>query len=77
MATANARLSTSVPAGWNDVIVRTLQVLVVAFLVLVLKEWLETKEFDLKACVIDGSWVAGGVFVLYSILLMLAPRRAA
>ena len=76
MAAANSKPSLGIPSGWDDVIVRTLQTLLVAFIVLVFKEWLETKEFDLPACSIDSAWVAGGAFVLYAILLMASPRRA-
>lgn len=75
MPSLNDTLRTVVPAGWSDVIIRTLKVEVVAFGALVLKEWLDTHEWDIAACAIDGSWVAGGVFVLNALLLLLAPRR--
>ena len=74
MATPKNWLRLVVPTGWDDVLVRTLKVAVAAFLVLVAKEWLETKEWDLRACAIDGATVAAGSFVMNAILRVLAPR---
>ena len=71
MASLEKWLRIGVPAGWNDVIVRTVKVALVAFLALVLKEWMETREWDLPPCAIDGAWVAGGTFVFNAILRAL------
>jgi hypothetical protein len=45
---------------------------VTAFVVLVMKEYLETKEWDVPVCAIDGAWVAGGTFVLNALLRITA-----
>jgi hypothetical protein len=49
-------------------------VAVVAFAALMLKEWLETQEWDAPACAVDAAWVAGGFFVLNAVFTMLVPR---
>jgi len=72
MASLEKWLRIGVPAGWNDVLVRTVKVAVVAILALVLKEWMETREWDVPTCAIDGAWVAGGAFALNAILLGLS-----
>lgn len=43
-----------------DVFVRTLTVLLVAFVTLNVKEWMETREFDVLACAIDAACIAAG-----------------
>ena len=58
-----------VRSGWAEVLVRTLQMALVAFVILNLKEWLETGEWDLPACAIDAAWVAGGAFVFNAIFV--------
>ena len=61
-----------IPSGWNDIVVRTLKVFVIGFLVLVLKEYMETHEWDVPVCAIDAAWVAGGVFVVNTMLKLIA-----
>ncbi len=57
------------PTGWEDVIVRAVKVLVVAFVMFHLKEWLDAGRFDTPDILIDSVWVAGGTLVLNTILL--------
>ncbi len=57
------------PAGWNQVLVRTVQVAVVAFIVLQAKEWFDAGMFDTVATATDAGLIAGGVFFLNAILL--------
>jgi hypothetical protein len=64
-----------VPTGWGDVVARALKVTVIAFFALVLKEYLETREFDFGACLIDGSWIGAGVLVVDSLLHVVAGRK--
>ena len=63
-----------VPTGWGDVFVRAAKVAIVAFATLVVKEWLETHELDLKACSIDAAWVAAGLLATNVILYGLIPK---
>ena len=65
--------SLALPSGWADVFVRTVTVLLVAFVTLNLKEWVETREIDLLAVAIDAGCVAAATFLLYSILTLTAP----
>lgn len=66
------RKSLAVPDGWADVFVRTLTVLVIAFVALNLKEWFETNEWDIPACAIDASTIAVATFLFYAILEIAA-----
>ena len=63
-----------IPSSWNDVVVRALKVAVTGFVVLVLKEYMETREWDIPVCAIDASWVAGGTFLLNALLLLVGGR---
>ena len=67
-------LDIAVPGGWDDVFVRTVITAVAAFVALLLKEWLDTREWDAPACAIDAAWVAGGAFALNAILKWRTPR---
>ena len=67
-------LDLAVPSGWKDVLVRTVLTGVVAFVALLLKEYFETREWDVPACAVDGTCVAGGIFLLNAILRISAPR---
>ena len=62
-------LSLAIPAGWEDVIVRTVKVLLVAFAVMHLKEWLDAGMFDSLEILVDAAWIAGGILVFNAILL--------
>jgi hypothetical protein len=68
-------LGIAAPGGWGDLLVRTVMTVLAAFLALVLKEYLDTREWDVAACAIDAAWVAGGTFVLNAILMWRAPRK--
>ena len=74
MANSNNWLRLVVPSGWDDVLARTLTVAVTAFVALAAKEWLETHEWDIRGCGIDGLTVGAGSFVLNSILRVLGPK---
>ena len=66
--------SVVVPDGWTDVLLRTITVLVIAFVTLNLKEWFETREWDVPACTIDAGVVAAGTLLFYSILSLVSKR---
>ena len=57
------------PAEWTPVLIRTIQVAVVAFVILQLKEWFDAGAFDTPATAIDAALIAGGIFVLNAILM--------
>ena len=61
------------PSGWDDVVVRTVKVAVVAFVMFHLKEWFDAGTFDTPDIAIDSAWIAGGTFVLNAILLWVKP----
>ncbi len=71
----NSKKSLAVPDGWADVFVRTLTVLLVAFVTLNLKEWMETREFDVLACAIDAACIAAGMFLWYAILVVASGAK--
>lgn len=76
MNSLNKWLSIAVPAGWADVIVRTVKVAAVAFVIFHLKEWIDAGKFDTPDIAIDSAWLACGTFVLNAILLMASPRSS-
>jgi len=61
--------SIAVPAGWADLIIRTVKVAVIAFVVLQLKEWFDAGAFDTPAAALDAALIAVGIFVLNVILV--------
>ena len=61
-------LGVSVPRGWAEVVASTVMTSVVAFASLLLKEWLDSREWDVPACAVDGACVGGGIFLLNAIL---------
>jgi hypothetical protein len=73
------RKSLVAPEGWADVFVRTVTVLVIAFVTLTVKEWLETRELDIPACTVDAACIAAGTFVFYALLAIASggTRRTA
>ena len=68
-------LNLALPAGWEDVLVRTVKVAVVAFVVMHAKEWFDAGRFDTPDIVIDSAWMAGGSLVLNAILMWFKPYR--
>jgi hypothetical protein len=63
-------LGVSVPRDWAGVAANGVATAVVAFVALLLKEWFETREWDVPACAVDGSCV-GGAFLLFHAFLKL------
>ena len=65
--------SADVPTGWGVILLRSVEVAVVAFLVMQAKEWFDARTFDAPGTAADAGLIAAGVFVLNAIL-MLAKR---
>jgi hypothetical protein len=61
-------LSADAPAGWTSVTVRAVNVAVVAFVVLQLKELYDAGAFDTPATAVDGALIGAGTFLLYAVL---------
>ena len=55
------------PAGWTPVVIRSIQVAVVAFVTLQLKELFDAGAFDTPATAIDAGLIAGATFALNAI----------
>ena len=60
-------LSIDVPAGWANVVVRTMSTAVIAFVVLQAKEWFDAGRFDTPGTAVDAVMIAGGIFLLNAI----------
>lgn len=60
--------SADAPAGWMSVIVRAVNVAVVAFVVLQLKELYDAGAFDTAATSVDAVVVGAGTFLFYALL---------
>lgn len=68
MAGSGTWLGVGVPRGWGDVVGSGVVTAVVGFVTLLLKEWLETREWDVPACAVDGACVGGGMLLLSVVL---------
>lgn len=60
--------SADAPAGWMSVTVRAVNVAVVAFVVLQLKEWYDAGAFDTPATSVDAVLIGVGTFLLYAVI---------
>jgi len=63
------------PVGWTDVIVRTVKVFLVAFVMLHLKEFLDSGSFDTPDIAIDAAMIAAGTLVLNAILALFKGSK--
>lgn len=61
------------PANWTDVGVRTVKILLIAFIALHLKEYIEAGTLDTPDIFIDSLWVAGTGLVVNTILTFVKP----
>jgi hypothetical protein len=68
--TNSSYTSVMLPDGWKDVLVRTLTIFVITFVTLNLKEWVETREWDIPACAIDAGVIAAATFAYYAVLVV-------
>jgi hypothetical protein len=68
--------SMDIPTGWGDVLVRSVKVLLVAFVILQMKELIDAGTFDTPATAIDAALIAAGVFVLNAIIMWVSPRSS-
>jgi hypothetical protein len=66
-------LSMDIPAGWTELLIRTVKVALVAFVVLQLKELIDAGVFDTPATAIDALLIAGGTLVLNAIFMWANP----
>jgi small neutral amino acid transporter SnatA (MarC family) len=69
-------VSTDVAPGLNELIVRALKVFVVGFVVLQIKELVDAGLFDTAGTAMDAFLIAGGVFLIDAILMMVFRRGA-
>ena len=59
--------SADIPTGWGVILLRSIEVAVVAFLVMQAKEWFDARTFDVPGTAADAGLIAAGVFVLNAI----------
>jgi hypothetical protein len=64
-----------IPTGWGQIVVRTVVVAVVAFIVMQAKEYLDAGQFDTLGTAADALLIAGGVLIVYAILMLAIPGR--
>ena len=67
-------LNIDAPAGWVDLLVRTVKVAVAGFVVLQMKEWFDAGSFDTPATVVDAGLIAGGTLLLNAIFMWINPK---
>jgi hypothetical protein len=66
--TSNTRNSLAACDGWADVFIRTLIALVVAFVALLVRGWVDARELGIPGCAIDAGCFAAGTFLVYAVL---------
>lgn len=71
METAKTLSKTNAAAGWNGLLITSLKVLVVGFVVLQGKEFVDAGSFDTPATAMDAGLIAAGVFLLNAVQKML------
>lgn len=64
-----------IPAGWGQIIVRTIVVAVVAFVVMQAKEYIDAGQFDTMGTAADALLISGGVLIVNAILMLANPGR--
>jgi len=57
-----------VPAGWPQVVSRSVTTALVAFVVLEAKEWYDAGAFDALATAVDATLIAAGLFLVNAVL---------
>jgi hypothetical protein len=67
-------LSLDVHAGWADLFVRTVKVLVVSFVVLQAKELFDAGKLDTPATGLDAVMIAVALLVLNAIIKLVKPQ---
>lgn len=71
MQTSKSWFSSDVPAGWNELFIRSVNVAVVAFAILQMKELFDAGTFDTLGTLTDAGLIAGGIFLLNAILMRI------
>ncbi len=56
------------PAGWREVVLRTVTMTLVGFVVFEVKEWSETGNFDTPDAILGAGWLALFTFVANALL---------
>jgi hypothetical protein len=56
------------PAGWDDVLVRTVVAAIIAFVALQAKEWFDAGAFDTPAAAFDAGLIAAFTFLWNALL---------
>ena len=76
MKSTRSWISLAIPDGWAQVVIRTVEVALVAFVVLQLKEWLDAGSFDTAGTAADAVLIAAGILVVEAILIWTRPKAA-
>ncbi len=61
-------LGISLPRSWAGVVASSLLTAVVAFASLLIKEFLDSGEWDVPACLVDGACVGAGMLLVNVVL---------
>ena len=63
-----------IPAGWSQMMSRSVTTAVVAFLVLQAKEWVDAGAFDTPGTAVDAVLIAVALFLVNAVLRWASPR---
>jgi len=67
--------SQDVPLAFGHLIFRFFKIMVVAFVVMQVKEYVDAGVFDLPGVLMDSALIAAGVLILDLVSMSLRPRK--
>lgn len=75
MTSSTNAFSQDVPFSFGQLIFRFFKIMVVAFVVMQIKEYVDAGVFDLPGVLMDSTLVAAGVLILDLVSMSLRPKR--
>ena len=75
MTSSTNIFSQDVPFSFGQLIFRFFKIMVVAFVVMQVKEYVDAGVFDLPGVLMDSALVAAGVLILDLVSMSLRPRK--
>ncbi|MHB8113710.1 MAG: hypothetical protein ACYDHA_09680 [Bellilinea sp.] len=74
MNTVEKSFKLDIPSNFGHLLLRFIKVVVIAFIVLQVKEYVDAGMFDTAATLVDAGLVAAGILIIDLILMSLNKR---